>query len=891
MTQTSEPKNPASKEGGEKKTLTLTKKLELKKVVEKDQVRQSFSHGRSKTVEVEVKRKRLSLHEKASEKIHEIAFPESMTPAEAASLKRLTGSELETRLKAVQESLKSGSQEIDNRSVAYEEETEDGISLTENPEITESTATEEAVQKQVQSSKTPESRATEKTQVSRLKKKEPEQFTPIILRATSYGPGKAATSGLPKKDVPEIIGDAPFQKDDSHAHKHAVHKVKDLDTDDSEEEESNRRKNHRADVKKPMSPVRKSSEAPRKLNRNVLTKVLDGDLEERTRSLAALKRAKQKHKMQHADQEAVKVVREVIIPETISVGELANRMAVRGADVIKSLMKLGMMVTINQMIDADTAELLCNEFGHKFKRVADSDIELGLGGEEDKPEDMKPRAPVVTVMGHVDHGKTSLLDALRKTDVAGGEAGGITQHIGAYQVTLKSGQKITFIDTPGHAAFSEMRARGANVTDVVVLVVAADDGIMEQTQEAINHATAAKVPIVVAINKIDKPEANPDRVRNELLQHGIILEEFGGEVMAVEVSAKQRLNLEKLEETILLQSEILDLKANPNRSASGVVVEAKMDKGRGTVATVLIQKGTLRVGDIFVAGTEWGRVRALVNDHGKQIEIATPAMPVEVLGFNGIPAAGDEFFVVEHEAKAREVTAYRQHRRREHIAVASARSSMEQMMSKIATGETRELPLVIKTDVQGSLEAISSSLGKLTTEEVSARVLHGAVGGINESDVTLARASGGIIIGFNVRANPQAREMARRDGVEIRYYSIIYDVLDDMKAVMGGLLAPTLREKFLGFAEIRNVFNIPKVGKVAGCYVTEGVVKRGSKVRLLRDNVVVHEGDLKTLKRFKDEVKEVKESYECGMAFENYNDIREGDIIECFEMESIARQL
>jgi translation initiation factor IF-2 len=618
---------------------------------------------------------------------------------------------------------------------------------------------------------------------------------------------------------------------------------------------------------------------------------LSDEEESRGRSLASLRRARQKHKHNLDQAEQVKVVREVIIPDTITVGELANRMAVRGADVIKSLMKLGMMVTINQPLDGDTAELLCGEFGHKFKRVSEADIELGLRGADDKAEDLIHRAPVVTVMGHVDHGKTSLLDALRKTDVVSGEAGGITQHIGAYQVTLKSGQKITFIDTPGHAAFTEMRARGARVTDIAVLVVAADDGIKEQTVEAIHHAKAAKVPIVVAINKMDKPEANPERVRSELLQHEVILEEFGGDVLSVEVSAKKQLNLDLLEEKILLQAEVLDLKANPNRSAEGVVIEAQIDKGRGTVATVLVQRGMLKVGDIFVAGTEWGRVRALVNDHGQKIETVTPAMPVEVLGFNGVPLAGDEFFVVETEARAREVAEFRQRRQRDTKAAASARTSMEQMMTQIAAGEVRELPIVIKSDVQGSLEAIQASLSKLATAEVNVRVLHGGVGGINESDITLARASNGIVIGFNVRTNPQARELARRDNVEIRYYSIIYDVIDDMKALMGGLLAPTLREKFLGLVEVRQVFTISKVGKVAGCYVTEGLVKRGAKVRLLRDNVVIHEGDLQSLKRFKDEVKEVKESYECGIVLENYNDIRENDVIECYEIESVARQL
>lgn len=883
MTEKTDPKNPTGTEEGQKKTLTLSKKLELKKVTEKDQVRQSFSHGRSKTVEVEVKRKRIPLNEKTADKAiseQQAVFGE---PSDAATLKRLTHGELETRFKAVQEALRTNVSDQDSSipSLEQDEEEESIEAVTSPSEPTPSPS--EEIRSSSPSFEKPKA-APARTQ--EIKKKQHEQVTPIILRASSYGPSKTSLSKpvipieVPIEDLPQKSHHAPPVK----------HVKTDIEGDD---EGSTQRKTLRGGMesKKLLGAVRKTVEAPRKLHRNVLTKVLNNDGEERTRSIAAMKRARQKHKMQGNDQEQQKIIREVTIPEMISVGELANRMAVRGADVIKALMKLGTMVTINQMIDADTAELLCTEFGHKFKRVADSDIELGLGGDTDVAEDMCPRAPVVTVMGHVDHGKTSLLDALRETDIVSGEAGGITQHIGAYQVTMKSGQKITFIDTPGHAAFSEMRARGANVTDIVVLVVAADDGIMEQTLEAINHATAAKVPMVVAINKMDKPEANPERVRTELLQHGIVLEEYGGEVMSVEVSAKQRLNLEKLEETILLQSEVLDLRANPNRTASGVVIEAKMDKGRGTVATVLIQRGTLRVGDLFVAGTEWGRVRALVNDHGQPIKEVLPAMPVEVLGFNGMPSAGDEFFVVENENKAREVTAYRQHRRRENVAVASARGSMEQMMSKIAAGEARELPLVIKTDVQGSLEAISSSLSKFTTAEVSARVLHGAVGGINESDVTLARASGGIIIGFNVRANPQAREMAKRDSVEIRYYSIIYDVLDDMKAIMGGMLAPTVREKFLGTAEIRNVFNITRVGKIAGCYVTEGLVKRGAKVRLLRDNVVIHEGDLKTLKRFKDEVKEVKDTYECGMAFENYHDIRVGDVIECFELESIARQL
>ncbi|HSV28806.1 MAG TPA: translation initiation factor IF-2, partial [Candidatus Omnitrophota bacterium] len=501
------------------------------------------------------------------------------------------------------------------------------------------------------------------------------------------------------------------------------------------------------------------------------------------------------------------------------------------------------------------------------------------------------RPPVVTVMGHVDHGKTKLLDAIRKANVIASEFGGITQHIGAYQVTMRSGGKITFIDTPGHEAFTAMRARGAKVTDIVVLVVAADDGIMPQTVEAIRHAKAAGVPIIVAINKIDKPDANPDRVRQELLQHELVTEDLGGDVLTVEVSAKKRMNLEKLEETILLQSEILDLKANPGRAAQGTVVEAKMEKGRGPVATVLVQKGTLRVGDVFVAGSEWGKVRALVDDHGNRVEEAGPSTPVEVLGLDGVPAAGDDFIAVEDEARAREISGYRQRQDREAKAKLAARGTLEQMFSAIQAGEAKELPVVIKGDVQGSIEAINGTVTKIGNDDVKVRVLHSAVGAVNESDITLAKASGGIIIGFNVRANPQAREMARRDGVDIRYYSIIYDVTDDLKKMLSGMLAPTLRERFLGYAEIREVFSITKVGKVAGCRITEGQVKRGAKVRLLRDNVVIHEGELSQLKRFKDDVKEVQEGYECGMSFANYDDIRQGDVIECFDVEEVAATL
>ena len=588
---------------------------------------------------------------------------------------------------------------------------------------------------------------------------------------------------------------------------------------------------------------------------------------------------------------AEKVIKDVIIPEVITVQELANRMAEKSADVIKKLMSLGVMATINQAIDADTAQIIVEEFGHKFKRVADSDVEQGLRGQEDTAEQLLPRAPVVTVMGHVDHGKTSLLDALRETNVAAKEAGGITQHIGAYQITVKSGQKITFIDTPGHEAFSEMRARGAKVTDIVVLVVAANDGIMPQTIEAIRHAKAADVPIVVAINKIDLPGADPMKVKTALLQHGIGVEEMGGECLCAEVSAKKRINIDKLVDAILLQAEMLDLKANPNRASEGAVIEAKMEKGRGTVVTALVQKGTLHIGNICIAGQEWGHIRAMFNEHGQKMQEAGPATPVEILGLNGTPSAGDDFIVVADETKAKEITGYRIRKERDAKLVKSAKSAMEQMLDKIKSGEVKHLPIIIKADVQGSIEAIEGAVSKLSNDEVSVQILHSAVGAISESDVTLAKASHALIIGFNVRANMQAREMARRDEIEIKYYSIIYDVLDDIKKGLEGMLSPELKEKLLGYAEIREVYNITGVGKVGGCMVTEGLVKRGAKIRLLRDNVVIHDGAIGQLKRFKDDVKEVKEGFECGISFENYNDIQKGDFIECYEIEEIAKNL
>ena len=613
--------------------------------------------------------------------------------------------------------------------------------------------------------------------------------------------------------------------------------------------------------------------------------------EVRERSLASFRRRVQRQTGHREAEPKEKLIREVTIPETITIQELANRMAERAVDVLRLLMKQGQMVKITDVIDADTAQLVAEEMGHSVKRVAESDVEEGLFDTSDDPASLLPRPAIVTVMGHVDHGKTSLLDAIRSTNVAGGEAGGITQHIGAYQVTAPSGQKVTFIDTPGHAAFTAMRARGAKVTDVVVLVVAADDGVMPQTVEAINHAKAAKVPMIVAINKIDKPDAKPERVRTELLQHEVQVESLGGDVVDVEVSAKNKTNLDRLLEMIALQAEILDLKTNSTRPAEGTVIEAKLDRGRGPVATVLVQRGTLKVGDIVVAGAEWGRVRLLANERGESVKSAGPSTPIEVLGLSAAPEAGDEMVVVENEARAREVAEYRGRKRREQRQASSSRQTLDQLLQTREAGEKRLLPLVLKTDVQGSSEAIQGSLAKLATAEVGAQILQSGVGGITESDVILAHASGAAVIGFNVRANNQARDRAKRDGVEIRYYNIIYNLVDDVKAALSGMLTPETREKFLGNAEILEVFNISKVGKVAGCKVTEGVVRRGSKVRLIRDNVVIHEGDLSTLKRFKDEVKEVQGGQECGMAFANYQDMQKGDVIECFDVETIQRAL
>ncbi|MDQ0503680.1 translation initiation factor IF-2 [Xanthobacter agilis] len=664
-------------------------------------------------------------------------------------------------------------------------------------------------------------------------------------------------------------------------------------TAESEEEERrNARRGPGARVAPPVKVPRAPAGPEKQRGRLTLVTALSGD-EERQRSVASFRRRTQRMTGNRAQESKEKISREVILPETITIQELANRMSERGVDVIRLLMKQGQMLKITDVIDADTAELIAEEMGHTVRRVSESDVEEGLFDTPDAPETLLPRPAVVTIMGHVDHGKTSLLDAIRKANVVSGEAGGITQHIGAYQVTAPSGSKITFIDTPGHAAFTAMRARGAKVTDIVVLVVAADDGVMPQTVEAIHHARAAGVPIIVAINKIDKPGAKPERVRSELLQHEVQVESMGGETLEVEVSAKERLNLDKLLEAIALQSELLDLRASPDRDAEGTVVEAKLDRGRGPVATVLVQRGTLKVGDIVVAGAEWGRVRALISDTGANVETAGPSFPVEVLGFNGTPEAGDRLAVVENEARAREITDYRQRQKREKAAARSAtmRGSLEQMMSQVKATGRKEFPLIIKGDVSGSVEAIIGALEKVGNDEVQARIIHSGAGGINESDVTLAETSGAAIIAFNVRANKEARDAADRAGIEIRYYNIIYDLVDDVKKAMSGLLAPVIRETMLGNALIKEIFAVSKVGKVAGCQVTDGVVERGQHVRLIRDNVVIHEGKLATLNRYKDAVNTVHAGQDCGMSFENYQDMRAGDVIECFRVETVQRSL
>ena len=882
---------------GEHKTLTLKRasgRLEAKKTIETGQVRQSFSHGRSRAVAVEVKKKRTFGRGEGEAAPVPAPAPASSGGRGASSssgsgaasartsdpsaahktgvvLRTLTDEEKAARSRAVGDAMRA---ERLAREKAEEEAArraaEERKAAAERAEA-ERRALEESKRRAEEDASR---RRAEEEASRRLTASQAESATTIVASAapqphvTTAAPA-ARTAKAPTAPTPALVPD--------------------------EEEEAGRAR--RKGETRPKAPVvRRDRDAERRRDtRAVVVQALQAEEgTERARSVAAFKRQRERER-RHATGESDEkqaIVREVVIPETITVQELASRMAVRVADVVKALFNMGSPATVTQTIDADTAELVVGEFGHKVKRVSESDVEIGLKGTADDAEALETRPPVVTIMGHVDHGKTSLLDSLRETSVAAGEAGGITQHIGAYQVVAPSGKKITFIDTPGHEAFTQMRARGARVTDIVVLVVAADDGVMPQTVEAINHAKAASVPIIVAINKIDKPDARPERVRTELLSHGIVTEEHGGEVLAVEVSATKKMNLDKLEEAILLQAEILELKANPNRAAEGVALEARIDRGRGVVATLLVQRGTLHIGDIVVAGAEWGRVRALIDDKGKNLAKVGPAMPAEVLGLQDVPVAGDEFVVVENERRAREVTEFRAQRARAQRAALASRATVEQMLSTMGTeASRRDLPVVVKGDVHGSVEAIAAALDKLSTAEVGVRVLHSGVGGITESDVTLAQASKALIVGFNVRASQQARELARRDGVDIRYYAVIYDIVDDVRAALEGLLKPTVRERFLGNAQVLQVFEISKIGKVAGCRVTEGTVKRGARVRLIRDNVVIHDGTLKTLKRFKEEVREVKEGFECGMAFENYHDLREGDVLEFYEMEEVARTL
>ncbi len=856
------------------KTISVDRKKTLSlKRTEQGTVRQSFSHGRSKAVVVEKKKRRISPPGEQAE-----VRPAAPAPAKAEAPKprepQREKPAAKPRAGVVLRSLTD--EESRARAVALAEARQREVEDAKRREEEEKRRAAEAAER---AAREEERLKAEAEEAARHAAEEAERA------AREEAEAKEAAKTAPVAEQPPVAGE-PVPAKGGDVRKQVKDKGRDGDATSIGELKEVKRP--RAVPEQPK-PAKRGGDDRRRTKLTITTAFEEDS--ERGRSLAAMRRRREREKArarQSGPRE--KVMREVIIPETISIQELANRMAERSVDVIKLLMKQGQMLKINDIIDADTAQLITEELGHTVKRVADSDVEEGLFTDDDAPETKKGRPPVVTIMGHVDHGKTSLLDAIRHANVVSGEAGGITQHIGAYQVE-QGGQKITFIDTPGHAAFTAMRARGAQVTDLVILVVAADDGVMPQTIEAIHHAKAAGVPMIVAINKIDKPAADPNRVRTELLQHEVVVESMGGDVLDVEVSAKAQTNLDGLLEAILLQSEVLELTANPEREADGVVVEAQLDKGRGPVATVLVQRGTLRVGDIIVIGAEWGRVRALVNDRGEQLKDAGPSMPVEILGLQGTPEAGDQFAVVENEARAREISDYRQRKRRERSQAQTARGSLQQMMTQLQTSGLKEFPLVIKGDVQGSIEAIIGALEKLGNDEVAARVLLGTVGGITESDVTLASASNAAIIGFNVRANKQAREAAERDGVEIRYYNVIYDLVDDVKAAMSGMLSPELRETMLGNAEILEVFNISKIGKVAGCRVTDGSVERGANVRLIRDNVVVHEGKLSTLKRFKDEVKSVVSGQECGMAFENYQDMRAGDVIECYRVEEIERTL
>lgn len=827
-------------------------------------VKQTFSHGRSKQVVVETKKRRTvgaqtkpSAAKPAAKKDAAAGKPQSKLAAAAAKL-GITEEELLQRQKVLLQRKKAE----ESRKAEQEKQQARTKALEEKQQATRKREKERE-----------EAEARRKTEEEERKKAEAEAKKKAASEGKSARPergGKSRDAGPSQADLEAAASSGGGRRKGGR----------------NERDDRNRRDQG-------GGRGGRGGDSKRRRGKLTIASAL-GDDGDRQRSLASVKRARERERERRmGGEQAEKASVEVTLPETITLQDLAGRMKERVGDVVKFMMQQGEMMRANDIIDADTAELIAEEFGHTVKRVSEADVEIGLEGDEDDPKDLEGRAPIVTIMGHVDHGKTSLLDALRSTDVVSGEAGGITQHIGAYQVQLKSGDKISFLDTPGHAAFSAMRARGANVTDIVILVVAANDSVMPQTIEAISHAKAAEVPIIVAVNKVDLQDSDPNRVLTDLLQHDIQVEAMGGDVQAIEVSALKKTGLDELTEAITLQAELLELKANPKRVADGIVVESQLDKGRGPVATVLVKRGTLKRGDIVVAGAQWGKVRALVNERGQQMKEAGPSMPAEILGLDGTPEPGDAFNVVDSEARAREITEYRQRMKRQKQGVATQRASLEQFMTSLKDGsaDTKDLPIVLKGDVQGSVEAITQSLEKLSTEEVRANVVFGAAGGISESDILLAQSSGAPVFAFNVRANKQARDLAEKEGIEIRYYSIIYELIDDVKASLSGMLEPEKKETFIGYADILEVFNITKVGKVAGCKVTEGVVKRGCGVRLLRDDVVIHEGMLKTLKRFKDEVPEVSNGMECGMAFEKYEDIREGDKIECFEVEMIARSL
>ena len=832
-----------------KNKLSLSKpgKLEIRKTVEGGQVRQKFSHGRSKVVTVEVKKKRTFAPGSGGD----MAEVKPTTEIDIEESKVAEADEILSQTETVESDIEGGltEQERAVRASALEE------ALRKDEEENESTVEKENSQEEEAPKTIAEEVETAAVNI------DIEKGAPTDLENTDSSPATPANTKFKSKKV-----------------------VSDLSEIESEDET----KKGKPGKKVPASIRR--DEPRRRSGKLTIADALDET--ERVRSLASLRRAREKKKKREGPIEHTKVFREVTIPETITVQQLANRMAERGTQVVSVLMNMGVMANIQQSIDGDTAQLVAEELGHQVKRVSESDVEIGLEGDVDNEEQLVARPAIVTVMGHVDHGKTSLLDALRETSVVAGEAGGITQHIGAYQIQTDQGSgRVTLIDTPGHQAFTEMRSRGASVTDIVVLVVAANDGIMPQTVEAIDHSRAAGVPIIIAINKIDLPESDPNKVRTQLLEHEIVTEAMGGDILDVEVSALQKMNLDKLVELIALQAEILDLKANPNRAAEGSVIESKLEQGRGPVATILVKKGTLRIGDVFVAGSQWGRVRSLVSDAGSEVSTAGPSDPVEVVGLNGSPNPGDIFVVVDSESRAREIAEFRENKDRAIKTAVAPQGTLDEMFSAIKSGESKELQLVIKGDVQGSVEAIIGLINNLEQEEVKVRILHQGVGGISKSDVQLANASGGVVFGFNVRANKQAMELSEAEGVDIRYYSVIYDLAADIKGLVIGLMKPEKRESFLGNAEIREVFRVSKLGNVAGCFVVDGSVKRGAGVRLIRDDVVIHEGSLSTLKRFKDDVREVQQNYECGMSFENYDDIKIGDVIECFEVEEFAPQI